>query len=70
MPEGEPMPKRYIVEYDGLAYLILDTHVDDGDNCLVDGVFSRSEAEDLCAQWNDGYILDTRQLNNSVDPID
>lgn len=43
---------RYIVEYDGVAWLVLDTSIPDGDNALVDGFFTKQEALDLSFQLN------------------
>ena len=44
--------KKYIIEYDGYAYWIVDSEIPDGEVCSVDGALTRKKAEIKCHEWN------------------
>ena len=44
--------QRYIVVFDTYVYWVIDTSIDDGEPCNVDGALTRVEAELKCAELN------------------
>jgi len=43
---------RYEVVFDTYGYWVIDTTIEDGEPCNVDGASTRKEAEEKCARWN------------------
>jgi hypothetical protein len=43
---------RYTIEFDEYGWFVIDTTIEDGESCNVDGATTKAEAEAKCEGWN------------------